>query len=210
MKNLNKNKSIISDSKVKIKTDDTSVCGDDKRMEWFVASEVAGHGNFPTSARWTRDHLKYLAVGSEELRRKRKGTKAYEYHVSLLPKEAQESLLGEGSLIGDPTNDEHQPKQYVKEDSPTGESLHDKWDKLYQLLSEEHIGDIIELIQRKGVDGVLIPEQARQIGLLVSELPGEARKEILLLINEAQYCTLTGIPFKPARLKEGDKKRAAG
>ncbi|WP_226978068.1 helix-turn-helix transcriptional regulator [Vibrio navarrensis] len=77
------------------KTDKSSECEADQRMLWFVASELAGHGDFPASDRWTRDHLKELAKGKEHLCRKRKGTKAYEYHISLLPLNVQQSLVGE-------------------------------------------------------------------------------------------------------------------
>lgn len=95
--NMNKqleNKELnVTDGK-NIETDKSSVCDEGQRMMWFVASEVAGHGSFPTSDRWTRDHLKELAVGKEHLSRKRKGTKAMEYHISLLPPDTQRSLLG--------------------------------------------------------------------------------------------------------------------
>ncbi|WP_260852953.1 helix-turn-helix transcriptional regulator [Shewanella sp. MSW] len=76
-------------------TDARSVASNEKRTMWFIASEVAGHGSFPTSDRWTRDHLKELAAGKEHLARKRKGTKAMEYHISLFPADTQRSLLGD-------------------------------------------------------------------------------------------------------------------
>ncbi|AZQ10115.1 S24 family peptidase [Shewanella khirikhana] len=79
----------------RVETDDRSVASTGKRMQWFIASEVAGHGSFPTSDRWTRDQLKELAAGKEHLARKRKGTKAMEYHVSLFPADTQRSLLGD-------------------------------------------------------------------------------------------------------------------
>lgn len=77
-----------------IETDKSSVCDKGQRMLWFIASEVAGHGDFPTSSRWTRDHLAKLAEGKDHLKRRRKGTKATEYHISLFSKEAQQSLCG--------------------------------------------------------------------------------------------------------------------
>jgi len=89
----NKSLDVIDDEN--IETVNSSFSYDTKRMEWFVASEVAGHDGFPTSDRWTRDQLKALATDNMHLCRKRKGTKAFEYHVSLLPAETQQSLLGE-------------------------------------------------------------------------------------------------------------------
>ncbi len=75
--------------------DKSSVCDVDQRMEWFIASEVAGCGDFPTSDRWTRDHLAKLAEGKDHLKRKRKGTKATEYHISLFSAETQLALVGD-------------------------------------------------------------------------------------------------------------------
>lgn len=87
------------------KTDESSVSHQEIRTMWFIASEVAGHGSFPTSDRWTRDHLKELAVGREHLCRKRKGTKAYEYHISLFPDDVRRSLLGNDPIDENSVNE---------------------------------------------------------------------------------------------------------
>jgi len=92
-----KNKDLKQTDARDAETDESSVCDGDQRIVWFIASELAGHGSFPTSDRWTRDHLKELAEGKEHLCRKRKGTKAIEYHISLLPADTQRSLLGANS-----------------------------------------------------------------------------------------------------------------
>ncbi|MCU7999802.1 S24 family peptidase [Shewanella oncorhynchi] len=73
--------------------DRTSVDSKEQRISWFTASELSGCGSFPTSARWTRDHLKELAEGKTHLARKRRGTKATEYHISLFPADVQRILL---------------------------------------------------------------------------------------------------------------------
>ncbi len=67
-------------------------------MEWFIASEVAGHGDFPSSDRWARDHLVKLSEGKEHLKRRRKGTKATEFHISLFSDSTQKSLQADYSL----------------------------------------------------------------------------------------------------------------
>ncbi|HBN6298541.1 TPA: hypothetical protein L3N11_000975 [Vibrio parahaemolyticus] len=90
----NENKDIHNTDACNGKTDKASFCDNDQRMVWYIASEVAGHGEFPTSSRWTREHLVKLAEGKEHLKRKRKGTKATEYHISLLPYDVRKSLLG--------------------------------------------------------------------------------------------------------------------
>lgn len=92
MNKQSKNNNLIeTDAKI-TQTDKSSVCDEGQRMQWFIASEVAGHGDFPTSPRWTRDHLAKLAADKEHLKRKRKGTKATEYHISLFTLETQQSL----------------------------------------------------------------------------------------------------------------------
>lgn len=95
MTNDNENNDLNDSDAHKEETDQASVDQGGKRILWFTASELAGHGSFPTSDRWTRDHLKELSTGKEHLCRKRKGTKAMEYHISLLPPDTQRSLLGE-------------------------------------------------------------------------------------------------------------------
>ncbi|MGI2138496.1 S24 family peptidase [Shewanella baltica] len=95
MNKHNANNDLVETDAKKLETDQSSVDGDGQRMAWFTASELAGHGSFPTSDRWTRDHLKLLVDGKEHLCRKRKGTKAFEYHISLLPPDTQRSLLGD-------------------------------------------------------------------------------------------------------------------
>ncbi|MFA0001669.1 DNA-binding protein, partial [Vibrio lentus] len=60
---------------------------------WFIASELAGVVGFPSTGRRARDLLKKLAMSNPELERKRQGTKATEYHVSLLPVPTQTALL---------------------------------------------------------------------------------------------------------------------
>ncbi|EOG1474726.1 hypothetical protein ACK3GY_002124 [Vibrio parahaemolyticus] len=90
----NENKDIHNTDACNSKMDKPSFCDNNQRMVWYIASEVAGHGEFPTSSRWTREHLVKLAEGKEHLKRKRKGTKATEYHISLLPYDVRKSLLG--------------------------------------------------------------------------------------------------------------------
>lgn len=102
MENTNENKHLKETDDKNKQTDKSSVCDVGQRMEWFIASEVAGHGSFPLSDRWTRDHLKELATGKEHLSRKRKGTKAMEYHISLLPPDTQISLIGsEANMVSE-------------------------------------------------------------------------------------------------------------
>lgn len=60
---------------------------------WLVASELAGVVGFPSSDRFSREQLKKLSAGKEDLVRRRQGTKAMEYHLSLLSSVTQAALM---------------------------------------------------------------------------------------------------------------------
>ncbi|BBV67817.1 hypothetical protein STW0522KLE44_42050 [Klebsiella sp. STW0522-44] len=57
--------------------------------EWVTAKEVAGLPDMPTTPRRARDMLDKATNDRPELRRKRQGTKATEYHISVLPPAAK-------------------------------------------------------------------------------------------------------------------------
>lgn len=66
---------------------------------WLVASELAGVAGMPGSDRNVREQLKRLAADKAELARKRQGTKAFEYHISLLPMVTQAALYKRAGKI---------------------------------------------------------------------------------------------------------------
>lgn len=68
-------------------------------MEWFTANEVAGVAGMPTSERRSRDQLNRLATPSPEKARQREGSKATEFHISLLPPSVQAALWRRQGLI---------------------------------------------------------------------------------------------------------------
>ncbi|WP_421241717.1 S24 family peptidase [Aeromonas enteropelogenes] len=55
------------------------------RKLWVTAQDIAGLEGMPTTDRRTRDILEELASGKEGVKRKRRGTKAFEYNASILP-----------------------------------------------------------------------------------------------------------------------------
>lgn len=59
---------------------------DEKQSSWVTAKELSGKAGMPTTDRRTRDILDGLADGKDWAKRKRAGTKAFEYHISILPK----------------------------------------------------------------------------------------------------------------------------
>lgn len=88
-----KNNEIKENDAELIERDNLSFCDMSQRTPWFSAKEVAGLPQMPTTSRRARDELERLVNGQEHLKRKRTGTKGYEYHISLLPYEAQKKLI---------------------------------------------------------------------------------------------------------------------
>jgi len=88
-------------------------------MEWFIAIELAGLPGIPTTARRTRDYMVRLASADPEKARQRQGSKATEYHISLLPPTVQAALLRKAGKVkvGGMTLDLPKPKaeRYCKE-----------------------------------------------------------------------------------------------
>ena len=70
----------------------------EKRTEWVIASEVAGLEGMPTTDRRARDELERLSAGREGVKRKRSGTKAFEYHASILPQYVIDALDKRGAF----------------------------------------------------------------------------------------------------------------
>ncbi|MEM8109493.1 S24 family peptidase [Morganella morganii subsp. sibonii] len=60
---------------------------------WVTAQEVAGLPDVPTTSRRARDLLDKSSLDKPLLKRKRKGTKATEYHAAILPIAAIRELL---------------------------------------------------------------------------------------------------------------------
>lgn len=68
---------------------------------WVTAKEVAGLPDMPTTSRRARDILDKATAHRPELRRKRQGTKATEYHVSALPQAAMLAYQKQNAGIAD-------------------------------------------------------------------------------------------------------------
>ncbi|MDI7238710.1 Mu transposase C-terminal domain-containing protein [Providencia huaxiensis] len=59
---------------------------------WLTAKECVGLPDFPTRVQNIRSRLDKYSGENESLRRRRTGTKAFEYHIDCLPKAAQEVI----------------------------------------------------------------------------------------------------------------------
>ncbi|NOH26506.1 DNA-binding protein, partial [Vibrio europaeus] len=62
-------------------------------MEWFVVRDLMGFSGLPTTERGIRKLVENLAITSGVERRKRQGTKAFEYPISILSTAHQVLLL---------------------------------------------------------------------------------------------------------------------
>lgn len=65
--------------------------------DWFTAPECAGLGGIPTATQHARDRLESLS--NEATKRQREGTKAFEYHISILPAAVQAALYKQAGQI---------------------------------------------------------------------------------------------------------------
>ncbi|RUQ10672.1 transposase domain-containing protein [Aeromonas dhakensis] len=88
-------------------------------MEWFTSSELAGTPGMPTTDRQIRNIMKDLASTEPEKARQREGSKATEYHISILPPTVQAALLRKAGkvVVGGMELDLPKPKapRYCKE-----------------------------------------------------------------------------------------------
>lgn len=88
-------------------------------MEWIVVSDLLGVAGFPTQPANVRKMLNRLSEGQEGKSRQREGSKATEYHISILPPVVQAALLRKSGKVkvGGMTLDLPKPKapRYCKE-----------------------------------------------------------------------------------------------
>ncbi|WP_447077708.1 transposase domain-containing protein [Shewanella algae] len=96
---------------------------------WIIASEISGLVGIPTSDRRTRDLLKKLAAEKPDFERKRQGTKAFEYHISLLPPATQTALYKREGKIKVGEQVLALPKQKPQQQGYCPEALWARWNK---------------------------------------------------------------------------------
>ncbi len=68
-------------------------------MEWFTSSELAGTAGMPTTDRQIRNIMKDMASSAPDKSRQREGSKATEYHISILPPVVQAALLRKAGKV---------------------------------------------------------------------------------------------------------------
>ena len=94
----------LGDSETKNKESEmSSDSPSENRKLWFTAQEIAGLEGMPTTDRRVRDLLEQWSEGLDGVKRKRRGTKAFEYHLSVLPKQVAANLNPDDDAIESPT-----------------------------------------------------------------------------------------------------------
>ncbi|MGL5343539.1 MAG: DNA-binding protein, partial [Plesiomonas sp.] len=66
---------------------------------WITAKECVGLKGFPSAEKNIRTKLDRFTEQNPEWRRKRKGTKAFEYYIECLPPEAQQAFRAQQALL---------------------------------------------------------------------------------------------------------------
>lgn len=97
-------------------------------MEWVTAKDCVGISEMPTDVHKSRAKLDRLCAGEPDKKRKKTGSKAFEYHISILPPVVQAALLRKagkvkvGGMTLDLPKDEPQVR-YCKE------AVWDRWNR---------------------------------------------------------------------------------
>lgn len=72
----------------------------------------------------------------------------------------------------------------------------DDWNRMLNIMTKSDSDKLLEVLVSRGVNNLLLSQKTINIALLIKDLPEDSLKEISILINHAQYCALTGKPFR--------------
>lgn len=139
-------------------------------QRWFTAHECVGVPGFPTGVSNVRNKLEKLSEGLEDVRRRREGGKAIEYHYSILP-ELTKQYFGLSALA------QNNPMT----DSKQADSVRTLWELIYSSMTPN---------QREAVVDVFITGGLKQLMPDVIELANfesSQRREILLQRGSSEH-----------------------
>ncbi|END7659185.1 hypothetical protein ABMV24_002391 [Escherichia coli] len=126
--------------------------------EWVSVQDCIGLPGFPSGAPNVRRKLEQLVSNNPKLKRKKAKSKAYEYHVSVLPEETKKFLgVEEHSVI---------PDSALSSPSSTARDL---WIMLFDNLTERQKQYVIKVFMQGGLNA-LMP--------MVADLEASADREI--------------------------------
>ncbi|HCJ0148055.1 TPA: hypothetical protein NQG57_000979 [Salmonella enterica subsp. enterica serovar Infantis] len=139
------------------------------QCEWFAIKDVIGLPGMPTTAQGCHKMLSKAAEQHPDLKRKIQGSKAYEFHRSLLPSETQGAL----NLCESSVNNELSKK---------GKNLLNQWVEIFNRMTEFEREQVINYVFRFGFGGIVSlagAQSTNKIIELLDALPDAARREIL-------------------------------
>ena len=154
---------------------------------FYVAKELVGIPGLPKTAKGIREALCRFSAGSEELVRKRTGSKAFEYHIDCLPEAAQKALRArqiKELMNGSPKEQPVAPA--TASTTPRAKGAEESKITVYRkcpALMEQKLNGLTAA-QRKTADArmALVVEVLR-----LGELPGYSRaKAIREIVRQAQ------------------------
>ncbi|EGI9436043.1 MULTISPECIES: DNA-binding protein [Citrobacter] len=114
--------------------------------EWVTVQECMGIPGFPNTAPAVRKRLEDLACGIEGSKRKKAGTKAFEYSIKILPTHARCVFDNRQEVDSENVSDE-----------PYRSDLLEFWIMIFKLLTPRQQKDCIELFKNRGIQA-LLPE----------------------------------------------------
>lgn len=134
--------------------------------EWVSVQDCIGLPGFPSGAPNVRRKLEQLVSNNPKLKRKKAKSKAYEYHVSVLPEETKKFLgVDERSAMPDTAL------------SSPNSSARDLWIMLFDNLTERQKQYVIKVFIQGGLKA-LMP--------MVAELEGGEDREIFEQCDSVQ------------------------
>lgn len=112
--------------------------------EWVTVQECMGIPGFPNTAPAVRKRLEDLAYGIEGGKRKKPGTKAFEYSIKILPRHAKSVFDNVQEVDESNTTEEFY-----------GTDLLEFWIMIFKLLTPRQQKECIELFKNRGIQALL-------------------------------------------------------
>ena len=155
--------------------------------EWVTVQDCIGAPGFASTPANVRKKLDLLASHKPALKRKRMGSKAFEYHKSLLPRQTQAFM---GGVPIEPAITPETPERLPDLIEDSGVGLKSWWDVIFHSLENEELERIAYEFKLHGKAGIFqepllsLPElhlsQASiNTAKMIESLAPETRKEIL-------------------------------
>ena len=123
--------------------------------EWVTAKEVAGLPDMPTTARRARDILDRATIERPTLRRKRQGTKATEYHVSVLPERTRHHFER-----CEPESSYRDTKEPIAHSAIATDEDKTFWMMIYNRMTKEQREEVMNAFIRGGLNALISRDSA--------------------------------------------------